>query len=362
MLAPAGNLLSHMTILTTGGCGFIGSNFILCWLQKRDEPVVNLDKLSYAGNPENLAELDGDPRYTLIRGDIADIGKLQRVFAEHSPRAVVHFAAESHVDHSIAGPADFIHTNITGTFQLLEATHNYWQRLRAQAKENFRFLHISTDEVYGSLPPNAPPFAEDHPYRPNSPYSASKAASDHLVRAWHKTYGLPVLTTNCSNNYGPRQFPEKLIPLMIHRALAGETLPVYGDGLNIRDWLYVEDHCQALMQVLDSGRPGVVYNIGGMSELSNLQVVHHICEMLDRRVPGRSANQSLALIRHIKDRLGHDRRYAMNIGRIQQELGWKPEHGFLTGLSKTIEWYLQNPDWVAHAIARKKPHATECHA
>lgn len=333
-------------ILVAGGAGFIGSNFVHLWRATTDEPVVNLDKLTYAGNLANLAALEGDARHVFVRGDIGDRDLVARLLAEHRPRAVVNFAAESHVDRSIRGPADFIHTNVLGTFHLLEAVREHWLALPDDERSAFRFLHVSTDEVYGSLAPDDPPFAETKAYEPNSPYSASKAASDHLVRAWHHTYGLPVLTTNCSNNYGPYQFPEKLIPLMIHHALAGKPLPVYGDGQQVRDWLYVEDHCRAVRRVLEAGRPGEVYNIGGNSERPNLEVVRTICALLDEarpRADGRSYEEQVTFV---ADRPGHDRRYAIDTRRIAGALGWRPQESFESGLRRTIAWYLANDAWV----------------
>ena len=337
-----------MTILITGGAGFIGANFVLDWLAQSDEAVINLDKLTYAGNPETLSGLAGDARHTLVQGDIADSALVASLLAAHRPRAVVNFAAESHVDRSIHGPEDFIQTNVVGTFRLLEAVRAYWAELPADAKAAFRFLHASTDEVYGSLSKDAPAFTEDHRYEPNSPYSASKAASDHLVRAWHHTYGLPVLTTNCSNNYGPYHFPEKLIPLMIVNALAGKALPVYGDGLQVRDWLYVKDHCSAIRRVLEAGRPGEVYNVGGWNEKPNIEIVKTVCALLDEMRPKADGQPYSTQITYVKDRPGHDRRYAIDASKIQRELGWKPTETFETGIRKTIAWYLANPDWVAH--------------
>jgi dTDP-glucose 4,6-dehydratase len=337
-----------MTILITGGAGFIGANFVLDWLAQSDEAVINLDKLTYAGNLETLASLAGDARHTLVQGDIADSALVASLLAAHRPRAVVNFAAESHVDRSIHGPEDFIQTNVVGTFRLLEAVRAYWSELPADAKADFRFLHVSTDEVYGSLAKDAPAFTEDHRYEPNSPYSASKAASDHLVRAWHHTYGLPVLTTNCSNNYGPYHFPEKLIPLMIVNALAGKALPVYGDGLQVRDWLYVKDHCSAIRRVLEAGRPGEVYNVGGWNEKPNIEIVKTVCALLDEMRPKADGQPYSTQITYVKDRPGHDRRYAIDASKIQRELGWKPAETFETGIRKTIAWYLANPDWVAH--------------
>jgi dTDP-glucose 4,6-dehydratase len=337
-----------MTILITGGAGFIGANFVLDWLAQSDEAVINLDKLTYAGNLETLAGLAGDARHTLVQGDIADGALVASLLAAHRPRAVVNFAAESHVDRSIHGPEDFIQTNVVGTFRLLEAVRAYWAELPADAKADFRFLHVSTDEVYGSLAKDAPAFTEDHRYEPNSPYSASKAASDHLVRAWHHTYGLPVLTTNCSNNYGPYHFPEKLIPLMIVNALAGKALPVYGDGLQVRDWLYVKDHCSAIRRVLEAGRPGEVYNVGGWNEKPNIEIVKTVCALLDEMRPKADGQPYSAQISYVKDRPGHDRRYAIDASKIQRELGWQPAETFETGIRKTIAWYLANPEWVAH--------------
>jgi dTDP-glucose 4,6-dehydratase len=333
-------------ILVTGGAGFIGANFVLDWLQGRDEAVVTLDKLTYAGNPENLASLEGDARHRLVQGDICDRGLVRQLLATHQPRAVVHFAAESHVDRSIHGPGEFIETNVVGTFSLLEETRAYWNGLSADEKDTFRFLHVSTDEVYGSLGPSDPAFSETTAYAPNSPYSASKAGSDHLVRAYHHTYGLPTLTTNCSNNYGPYQFPEKLIPLMIANALAGKPLPVYGDGQNVRDWLYVGDHCSAIRRVLEAGRPGEVYNVGGNAEKKNLDVVKILCATLDAARP-RAAGSYADLVTFVKDRPGHDRRYAIDARKIRSELGWSPAETFDTGLAKTVRWYLENADWVA---------------
>ena len=337
-----------MTILITGGAGFIGGNFVLDWLARSDETVINLDKLTYAGNPETLSGLAGDARHTLVQGDIADSALVASLLAAHRPRAVVNFAAESHVDRSIHGPEDFIQTNVVGTFRLLEAVRAYWAELPADAKADFRFLHVSTDEVYGSLAKDAPAFTEDHRYEPNSPYSASKAASDHLVRAWHHTYGLPVLTTNCSNNYGPYHFPEKLIPLMIVNALAGQALPVYGDGLQVRDWLYVKDHCSAIRRVLEAGRLGEVYNVGGWNEKPNIEIVKTVCTLLDDMRPRADGQSYSTQITYVKDRPGHDRRYAIDASKIERELGWKPAETFETGIRKTIAWYLANPDWVAH--------------
>jgi len=335
-----------MSILVTGCAGFIGSNFVHTWLQSHDETVVNLDKLTYAGNLENLHDLSGDARHVFVQGDIGDRELVTRLLQTHQPRAVLNFAAESHVDRSIHGPGDFIQTNVVGTFQLLECVRAYWSDLDASSQAAFRFLHVSTDEVYGSLQPSDPAFNEHHPYEPNSPYSASKAASDHLVRAWHHTYGLPVLTTNCSNNYGPYHFPEKLIPLVIHHALAGKPLPIYGDGQQVRDWLYVEDHCRAIARVLEAGRVGETYNIGGWNEKPNLDVVHTLCDTLDVLRPRADAQSYRTQITFVKDRPGHDRRYAIDARKIERELGWKPQETFETGIRKTVQWYLDHPQWV----------------
>jgi len=337
-----------MTILVTGGAGFIGSNFVLDWLAQSDELVVNLDKLTYAGNLENLASLQGDARHVFVQGDLGDRALVDALLAQRRPRAVLHFAAESHVDRSIHGPEDFIQTNIVGTFRLLEAVRAYWSALPEPEKIAFRFLHVSTDEVYGSLSKDTPPFAETNAYEPNSPYSASKAASDHLVRAWHHTYGLPVLTTNCSNNYGPYHFPEKLIPLMIVNALAGKPLPVYGDGMQIRDWLYVKDHCSAIRRVLEAGRLGETYNVGGWNEKPNIEIVHTVCQLLDELRPRADGQPYAQQITYVTDRPGHDRRYAIDATKIHRELGWKPAETFETGIRKTVQWYLDNPEWVAN--------------
>lgn len=331
-------------ILVTGGCGFIGSNFIRLWLAQTDEPVVNLDVLTYAGNAENLAGVDQSDRYFFERTDLRDGAAVRAVVDHYQPRAILHFAAESHVDRSIREPEAFLQTNVMGTFNLLQAATELWNR-RGQS-DDFRFLHVSTDEVYGSLNPKDPAFTETHPYQPNSPYSASKAASDHLVRAWHHTYGLPVLTTNCSNNYGPYQFPEKLIPLMIERALAGETLPIYGDGSNVRDWLYVEDHCQAIQVVLERGIPGEIYNIGGNEERTNLEVVENLTNVLQILRPRTGGYRELT--QFVDDRPGHDRRYAINASHIADQLGWRPQVSFREGLIRTVEWYLENRQWVEH--------------
>ena len=335
-----------MTVLVTGGAGFIGSNFVHAWLAQHDEVLVNLDKLTYAGNLRNLRALAGDRRHHFVQGDIGDTTLVSQLLATHQPRAVLHFAAESHVDRSIHGPMDFIQTNVVGTFQLLESVRAYWAGLDDQAKQDFRFLHVSTDEVYGSLAPDAPAFSETNPYEPNSPYSASKAASDHLVRAWHHTYGLPVLTTNCSNNYGPYHFPEKLIPLVIHNALADKPLPIYGDGQQVRDWLYVEDHCKAIMRVLQDGRLGETYNVGGWNEKPNIEVVRTLCSLLDELQPRADGQSYATQMTFVKDRLGHDRRYAIDARKLERELGWRPEETFESGLRKTVQWYLGHGDWV----------------
>ena len=368
-------------ILVTGSAGFIGANFVLDWCSQHDEGVVSLDKLTYAGNLENLDTLKDNPRHIFVQGDIGDAGLVARLLAEHRPRAVVNFAAESHVDRSIYGPEDFIQTNVVGTFHLLEAVRAYWQKLPSPVsgegikgeggtKADFCFLHVSTDEVYGSLAKDEPAFTETHRYEPNSPYSASKAASDHLVRAYHHTYGLPVLTTNCSNNYGPYHFPEKLIPLMIVNALAGKALPVYGDGQQIRDWLYVKDHCSAIRCVLEKGRLGEVYNVGGWNEKANLDIVHIVCDLLDELRPMKSGSSELevvsgaalstphsllptyrSLITFVTDRPGHDRRYAIDARKIERELGWKPAETFETGIRKTVQWYLDNQGWVNNVLS-----------
>jgi dTDP-glucose 4,6-dehydratase len=331
-------------ILVTGGAGFIGSNFILNWLSTSSEKVLNFDLLTYAGNAQNLASLEGDDRYTLVRGDLCDGELVRELLQTHRPRAIVHFAAESHVDRSITGPSAFIRTNIEGTFQLLEQARAYWDGLNAEDKQQFRFLHVSTDEVYGSLGPDDPAFSEETPYAPNSPYAASKAGSDHLARAWFHTYGMPVLTTNCSNNYGPYQFPEKLIPLMILNALEGKPLPVYGDGQNVRDWLYVTDHCDAIRVVLERGKLGETYNVGGNSERKNIDIVHQICDLLDELRPAAASRREL--IRYVTDRPGHDRRYAINASKLRRELGWSPTIQVEQGLRRTVEWYLAHMDWV----------------
>ena len=335
-------------ILVTGGAGFIGANFVLDWFAQSDEPVLNLDKLTYAGNLETLASLQNDARHVFVQGDIGDSALVRQLLAQHRPRAVVNFAAESHVDRSIHGPEDFIQTNIVGTFRLLEEVRAYFGGLDEAAKAAFRFLHVSTDEVYGSLALADPAFTEQHRYEPNSPYSASKAASDHLVRAYHHTYGLPVLTTNCSNNYGPYHFPEKLIPLMIVNALAGKPLPVYGDGMQIRDWLYVKDHASAIRRVLAAGQLGEVYNVGGWNEKPNIEIVNTLCALLDELRPRSDGLSYAKQISYVKDRPGHDRRYAIDARKLERELGWKPAETFESGIRKTVQWYLANPDWVAH--------------
>ncbi|AVC42552.1 dTDP-glucose 4,6-dehydratase [Achromobacter ruhlandii] len=340
-----------MSILVTGGAGFIGSNFVLDWLAQGGEPVINLDKLTYAGNRHNLDGLKDDARHVFVVGDVGDIALVTRLLQTHQPRAILHFAAESHVDRSIAGAGDFIQSNICGTHGLLEAARTYWAGLTGPARDDFRFLHVSTDEVYGSLSPDAPAFTESSPFQPNNPYSASKAASDHLVRACGKTHGLPVLTTHCSNNFGPRQFPEKLIPLMIQNALAGLPLPVYGDGLHVRDWLYVTDHCAGLRKVLDRGRPGETYNLGGNSERTNLDVVLAVCKLLDQLRPRADGAAYKTQIAMVADRPGHDRRYAIDTTRAQRELGWRPFETFASGLEKTVRWYLDNPQWVADIVS-----------
>ena len=333
-------------ILVTGGAGFIGANFVLDWLATESSPLLNLDKLTYAGNLGNLASLNGNPRHLFVAGDICDRALLRRLLKEHQPSALVNFAAESHVDRSIHGPAEFVQTNVIGTFSLLEEARAYWSTLPAPDRERFRFLQVSTDEVYGSLGSADPAFTEATPYAPNSPYAASKAAADHFVRAYHHTYGFPAMTTNCSNNYGPLQFPEKLIPLMIVNAAQGKPLPVYGDGLNVRDWLYVGDHCAAVRLVLQRGGPGETYNVGGNSEKTNLEVVNAICAIFDELRPSSLITHHASLISYVKDRPGHDRRYAMNVGKIAVELGWQPAERFETGLRKTVEWYLNHMDWV----------------
>jgi len=337
-----------MTILVTGGAGFIGANFVLDWLAGSSGTVVNLDKLTYAGNLETLASVQNNANHVFVQGDIGDLDLVESLLQAHQPRAVVNFAAESHVDRSIHGPGEFIETNIMGTFRLLEAVRGYWGAMHDSPKAAFRFLHVSTDEVYGSLAKSDPAFAETHRYEPNSPYSASKAASDHLVRAWHHTYGLPVLTTNCSNNYGPYHFPEKLIPLMIVNALAGKPLPVYGDGMQVRDWLYVKDHCSAIRRVLEAGRLGETYNVGGWNEKPNIEIVQTVCKLLDALRPKADGMNYSKQITYVTDRPGHDRRYAIDARKLEQELGWKPAETFESGIRKTVEWYLANPQWVSN--------------
>ena len=340
-----------MSLLVTGGAGFIGSNFVHTWLSGSDETIVNVDKLTYAGNLGNLKSLADDKRHVFVQGDIGDRELIASLLQQHQPRAVLHFAAESHVDRSIHGPLDFIQTNVVGTCQLLESVRAYWNGLNPDSQQSFRFLHVSTDEVYGSLEPQAPAFKETHIYEPNSPYAASKAASDHLVRAWHHTYGLPVLTTNCSNNYGPFHFPEKLSPLVLHNALAGKPLPIYGDGMQIRDWLFVQDHCRAIARVLQAGRPGETYNIGGWNEKPNIEVVKTLCSLLDELQPRADGKSYAEQITYVKDRAGHDRRYAIDASKIHDELGWRPLETFETGLRKTVQWYLDHPDWVANVTS-----------
>lgn len=342
--------MNHDVILVTGGAGFIGANFVHEWIATRSGRIVNLDKLTYAGNPENLADLPGE-RHVFVRGDIGDRASVRTLLREHRPSAVVNFAAESHVDRSIHGPAAFVETNLVGTFALLDEVRAYWGTLEAGTRDAFRFLHVSTDEVYGSLGADDPAFTETTPYAPNSPYSASKAGSDHLVRAYHHTYGLPTLTTNCSNNYGPYQFPEKLVPLIIHNALHGKPLPIYGDGQNVRDWLYVRDHCSAIMRVLEAGRPGEVYNIGGDSEKTNLDTVHTLCAILDDLRPRDDGSSYQSLIQFVTDRPGHDRRYAIDPSKIRVELGWTPAESFDSGMRHTVQWYLDHQDWVQHVTS-----------
>jgi dTDP-glucose 4,6-dehydratase len=349
------------TILVTGGAGFIGSNFILQWIEQERTPVLNLDKLTYAGNPRNLEHVSSNKRYSFHHGDIGDRDLVRGLLERSQPRSIVHFAAESHVDRSIRGPDDFIRTNVNGTFCLLEEVRAYWTQLPDQDRAQFRFLHVSTDEVYGSLGPDDPPFSESTPYAPNSPYSASKAASDHLVRAYHHTYRLPTLTTNCSNNYGPYQFPEKLIPLMILNARTGKPLPLYGDGLNVRDWLYVEDHCEAVRTVLHRGTQGETYNIGGWNEKKNIDIVETICSILDEVCPDDPVMPHRKLITFVKDRPGHDRRYAMDAGKIERELGWKPRETFESGIRKTVQWYLENDAWVKEVTAGSYRHWIATH-
>lgn len=337
-----------MSILVTGGAGFIGANFVLDWVRLHSETIINLDKLTYAGNLETLSSLQGVSQHVFVQGDIGDSALVDDLLATHKPRAILNFAAESHVDRSIHGPEDFIQTNIVGTFRLLESVRAYWGRLPDNEKTAFRFLHVSTDEVYGSLAKDAPAFTEQHTYEPNSPYSASKAASDHLVRAYHHTYGIPVLTTNCSNNYGPFHFPEKLIPLMIVNALAGKHLPVYGDGQQIRDWLYVKDHCSAIRRVLEAGVPGETYNVGGWNEKPNIEIVNTVCSLLDELQPRKDGRSYREQITFVTDRPGHDRRYAIDAHKIERELGWKPAETFETGIRKTVQWYLDNAQWVSN--------------
>jgi dTDP-glucose 4,6-dehydratase len=333
-------------VMVTGGAGFIGSNFVLGWVGATGSEVLNLDALTYAGNHRNLDSLADEPRHTFVKGDICDTALVEKLLAEHKPRAIVHFAAESHVDRSISGPGAFLQTNVVGTFSLLQAAKKYWETLSGEDKSNFRFLHVSTDEVYGTLKPEDPAFTETTPYAPNSPYAASKAASDHFVRAYFHTYGLPVLTTNCSNNYGPYQFPEKLIPLVILNALEGKPLPVYGDGLNVRDWLFVEDHCAAIRMVLEKGEPGETYNIGGSSERKNIEVVTAICDILDELAPDAKLGSRRNLITYVQDRPGHDRRYAIDARKIAGELGWQPSQQFEGGIRQTVQWFLEHMDWV----------------
>ena len=354
-------LIMDDTILVTGGAGFIGSNFILQWIAQEQTPILNLDKLTYAGNPRNLERVCSNPLYSFQQGDICDRHLVRELLERRHPRAIVHFAAESHVDRSIRGPDDFIRTNVNGTFCLLEEARAYWAEMLDRDRAQFRFLHVSTEEVYGSLDPDDPPFCESTPYRPNSPYSASKAASDHLVRAYHHTYGLPTLTTNCSNNYGPYQFPEKLIPLMILNARSGRPLPVYGDGLNVRDWLYVEDHCEAVRSVLHRGRLGETYNIGGWNERRNIEIVETICAILDEICKHDPVIPHRKLITFVKDRPGHDRRYAMDARKIERELGWKPRETFESGISKTVRWYLENDAWVKEVTAGSYRHWIAIH-
>jgi len=337
-----------MTIMITGGAGFIGSNFAISWLSDSDERIVNLDKLTYAGNLENLESIKDNPKHIFVRGDIGDHELVSQLLSEHQPRAIINFAAESHVDRSIEGPEEFIQTNVVGTSRLLQSARLYWEALGDQERSAFRFMHISTDEVYGSLGPSDPAFTEQNKYLPNSPYSASKAASDHMIRAYHHTYGFPVLTTNCSNNYGPFQFPEKLIPLVIHNALSGERLPIYGDGQQIRDWLFVSDHCDAIRRVLEAGKLGEVYNIGGLNEKANITIVHQICDILDELRPRTQGGSYREQIEFVKDRPGHDRRYAVDASKIEAELGWTPAVNFEEGIRRTVQWYLDHPGWVAN--------------
>ena len=347
-----------MTVLVTGGAGFIGSNFVLEWFAQSSEALVNLDKLTYAGNPANLQNLKDNPAHVFVHGDVCSRDLIRKLFEQHAPRAIVHFAAESHVDRSIHAPEEFVQTNVVGTFALLEETRALLEKASPSQREEFRFLHVSTDEVYGSLGPRDPPFSESTPFAPNSPYAASKAAADHLVRAYHRTYGLPTLTVNCSNNYGPHQFPEKLVPLVILNGITGKPIPVYGDGNNVRDWLYVQDHCNAIRQILARGRVGNSYNVGGDNQKTNLEVVNSICALLDEARPNRASPHS-ALISLVKDRPGHDRRYAMDASNIRSQIGWKPAESFESGLRKTVAWYLDNPDWVAHVTSGAYRHWIE---
>ena len=342
-----------MTLLVTGGAGFIGANFVLDWLARGNEPIINLDRLTYAGNRRTLASLDGDTRHVFVQGDIADGALVQGLLEAHRPRAIVHFAAESHVDRSIRAGEDFVQTNVVGTFHLLEAARQYWSKLDPAGRQAFRFLHVSTDEVYGSVPMNAPPVPETGRYDPSSPYSATKAASDHLVRAWHATYELPTLVAHCSNNFGPYQYPEKLIPLMIQRALDGQALPVYGDGRQVRDWLFVRDNCSALRRILEAGQVGGSYNVGGGNERMNLDVVRTLCAHLDRLSPRADGRSYVCQIAHVTDRPGHDQRYALDAGKLRRELGWAPEHCFDSALAETVRWYLEHADWIAQSHARR---------
>lgn len=342
-----------MTILVTGGAGFIGSNFILKWLQDSQEAVINLDKLTYAGNLKNLTSVKNDPRYFFVKGDILNQELVFNLLIHYQVRAILHFAAESHVDRAISSPEIFIQTNVNGTFKLLEVALKYWQSLSLADQSTFRFIHVSTDEVFGSLTKDEPAFLETYPYRPNSPYSASKAAADHLVRAYYQTYGLPTLSTHCSNNYGPYQFPEKLIPLCIQRALSKEVIPIYGNGLNVRDWLYVDDHCQALQCILQNGAPGEEYNIGGNNEQTNIDVVHMICTLLDKKIPRKDQQSYSVQIKYVQDRLGHDYRYAINANKIYMDLGWKPQESFATGFEKTVDWYLRNQAWIKSVLQKE---------
>lgn len=343
--------MKNANILVTGGAGFIGSNYVIQRIVRGNQKIINLDKLTYAGNLETLKKIESNPNYHFIRGDIGDPILLPEILNKYQPIAVINFAAESHVDRSIQGPSEFIQTNVVGTFHLLESLRAYYESLSEGLRAQFRFLHVSTDEVYGTLSSDAPAFTEYHPYEPNSPYAASKASSDHLVRAWFHTYGLPVITTNCSNNYGPYQFPEKLIPLMIYNALNGKPLPIYGDGLQIRDWLYVGDHCEALEVVLKNGKIGETYNIGGNNEKSNISVVKTICNLLDQLSPRNDQKSYIYQIEYVRDRLGHDRRYAIDANKIKKDLGWSPQETFETGIEKTIRWYLSNPDWVHNVVS-----------